>query len=104
MPKEKYNPADKYAWGEGSIEIIKRGNGGPLISEEELDCILREPGTRLAGSATCRIASRSITSTRSISSADGTTVNWAEHVKQAPPAKANDRQRRRTIHIRIHRR
>jgi len=36
------HPAERYAWGQGDIEIIRRGSGGPLLSEEELARILRE--------------------------------------------------------------
>ena len=34
----------RYGWGEGDIEIIKEGTGDPLLSEEELERILRENG------------------------------------------------------------
>jgi hypothetical protein len=42
MAEKSYNPADKFSWKEGDIEILKPGTGEPLLSEEELDRIIRE--------------------------------------------------------------
>lgn len=41
-PKKQDDRRDVATWKKGDIEIIRRGSGGPLISEEELDRILAE--------------------------------------------------------------
>jgi hypothetical protein len=42
---------ERFTWNEGDIEILKPGDGEPLISEEELDRALRASGPAPEGSA-----------------------------------------------------
>jgi hypothetical protein len=41
-PKPEPDPGERYTWKKGDLVLLKPGEGEPLISEEELDRILRE--------------------------------------------------------------
>lgn len=40
-----YADGSRYGWHEGDLEHVRKGSGGPLISEEELARILGEAPT-----------------------------------------------------------
>ncbi len=36
------DPGDRYTWNKGDLVLLKPGKGGPLLSEAELNRILRQ--------------------------------------------------------------